>query len=83
MKPTIYEEFLIEYGKSTTSQLLAQKYFVNAEEKSRLQSMTVNNICYSKGTIIVTMIDEEGLKFGKIKNIFIADGITNFKYIAF
>lgn len=77
-----YEDEVIEYCKIVGTKL-AKSLFYEARDKKEYKNITINNIKYSKDAIIVTDINEFGIEFRKIKNLFVVDSLIKFKYVPF
>lgn len=77
-----YVDTLIEYGRLVKTKLARTLYY-NAADKEEYKNITINNIKYSKDTIFVTDINENGIEFGKIENIFVVDGVVKFQFVPY
>ncbi|KAJ8675244.1 hypothetical protein QAD02_011030 [Eretmocerus hayati] len=59
------------------------KHFYDAHKKEALKHVTINDICYKLGTIIVVDIHDVEVEFGEISGIYEIDGQIHFEYQTF
>lgn len=74
-----YTSFDVTYGSSAFDTSMYY-LFPEAKDKECVSYVIVNNHQYSPGTIIIVDINDDGIKFGKILNVYRISEKVHFKY---
>lgn len=78
-----YEKLFITYGSTIKNSEDIHYTFSSSFEKKEINSVSIDSFEYAKNTFIITQINEDGIEFGKITNIYVVDSNIIFKYISY
>lgn len=77
-----YQDLYIKYGKELTDTTV-NIHFSTSNSRRTFSHVTINDVTYKNGTVIVAEILKNGPIFGKIEKIYDVDNSIFFEYIPF
>lgn len=77
-----YKDSFVTYGNEILDDSIS-RHLPLSKSKRTVSSVTINDVTYKTGTVIVASISENGPVFGKITKIYVVENSIFFKYVLF